>query len=62
MIKIMTYPVAVMINGKIQCIQHINKDDLFRMKASYCGTDRTYSGYEIYSDMETGKLYAADAF
>lgn len=58
----LTFPVAVHINGQIRCIQHIDKDDLFQIKASYIGTDKKYSGYEIYADMDTGKLYAADAW
>lgn len=58
----LTFPVAVSVNGQIRCIQHIDRDELFKIKASYCGTDRKYSGYEIYADMETGKLYAADVF
>lgn len=58
----MTYPVAVQINEEIKCIPHIEKDDLFQIKASYIGTDRKYSGYELYTDLETGELYAADAW
>lgn len=57
-----TFPVAVWINGEIRCIPHIEKDDLFLVRAVYCGTDRKYSGYEIYADAESGKLYAADAW
>ncbi len=62
MIRIMTYPVAVLVNGEIRCIQHIEKDDLFRTELAYIGTDINYSGYELYADMNTGKLYAADAW
>ncbi len=58
----LTFPVAVQINGEIRCIQHIEKDELFRMQAVYCGTDREYSGYEIYADMGNCRLYAADAW
>lgn len=58
----LTFPVAVLISGKVRCIPHIEKDDLFKIKAVYCGTDRHYSGYEIYADIGSGKLYAADAW
>lgn len=58
----LTFPVAVVINNEIRCIPHIEKDDLFQIKASYIGTDRKYSGYELYADTETGELYAADAW
>ena len=34
----------------------------FERNASYIGTDRKYSGYELYADLETGELYAADAW
>lgn len=51
-----------MINGKVECIPHIEKDDLFQIRASYIGTDRKYSGYELYADTETGEVYAADAW
>lgn len=54
----LTFPVTV----QIRCIQHIDKDDLFQIRASYIGTDRKYSGYEIYADMDSGKLYAADSW
>lgn len=60
--KLMTYPVAVVINGKVECIPHIEKDDLFNIKASYIGIDKRYSGYELYADLETGEVYAADAW
>lgn len=60
--KLMTYPVAVMMNGKVECISHIEKDDLFHINASYIGTDKRYSGYELYADTETGEVYAADAW
>lgn len=60
--KLMTYPVAVLLNDEVKCIPHINRDDLFQSPAKYIGTDKKYSGYEIYADMETGNLYAADAW
>ena len=60
--KLMTYPVAVVINDEVRCIPHIEKDVLFDINASYIGTDRRYSGYELYADLETGELYAADAW
>lgn len=56
----LTFPVAVSINDKVKCIPHIEQDDLFKINAVYVGTDRAYSGFEIYADMETGKLYAVD--
>lgn len=58
----LTFPVAVQINNEIRCIPHIEKDSLFQLKTSYIGTDRTYSGYELYADTEAGKLYAVDAW
>ena len=55
-----TFPVAVSIDNKVKCIPHIEKDDLFNINVLYIGTDRNYSGFEIYADMQTGKLYAVD--
>lgn len=57
--RLQLFPVAVCIFGSIECIPYIDKDELFRMDALYCGTD-LYSGYEVYLDMLTGKLYATD--
>lgn len=54
-----TFPVAVIIGNRVECILHIEKNELTRMGAAYCGRDK-YSGYEIYADMVSGRLYAAD--
>lgn len=55
------FPVAVRINNKVECIPHVEKNALLRMGAVYCGTDK-YSRYEIYADMASGKMYAANAW
>lgn len=54
----LTFPVAVQINGKVECIPYIEEDEIFKMNMLYCGKD-AYSGYEIYADRGSGKLYAA---
>lgn len=60
---IMTYPVAVQLNGKIECIQHISTDELMKPGACYVyiGND-SYSGYDIYLDYNTREYKAADVF
>lgn len=55
----LTFPVAVLINNKVECLLHIERDDLRYMDALYCGTDK-YSGYEIYADIANRKMYAAN--
>lgn len=52
-------PVAVRINNKVECISHVEKNAILRMGVAYCETDK-YSGYEIYVDMASGKMYAAN--
>lgn len=56
-----TFPVAAIICNKVECIPHIEKNVLSCMSAAYCGRDK-YSGYEIYADMVSGKMYAVDAW
>lgn len=58
---LMTYPVAVELFGKIECIQHIENDDLI-MNRDYIhiGND-SYSGYELWESIITGEIYAADS-
>lgn len=60
--RLMTYPVALLICNEVRCVPHIERDDLFKIRAAYVGTDKKYSGYDIYADMETGELYAVDAW
>lgn len=55
----LTFPVAVLIDGKVNCIPYIERDDLFKMHTEYQGVDLEYSGYAIYKDI-TGKLYATE--
>lgn len=56
-----TFPVAVSIGGKVEFIPYMERDGIFAMNLSYAGFD-SCSGYEIYMDAESGKLYAADVF
>lgn len=61
--KIMTYLVAVQINEKIKCIDHIETDELMRPGTCYIYIGRdNYSGYDIYLDYNTREYKAADAF
>lgn len=57
----LTFPVAVSVNGKVKCIPYIEKDELFHIKAEYLCRDRDYSGYEIYRDIHSNQLYAVDS-
>ncbi|MDE7282851.1 MAG: hypothetical protein K2N85_04610 [Lachnospiraceae bacterium] len=58
--SIMTYPVAVELFGKIECVQHIENDDLIMNRDYiYIGLDK-YSGYELWESILTGEIYSAD--
>lgn len=49
------FPVAVVINGNVQCIEHVEKaDDML-----YCGICK-YSGYEVYFNEKDNKFYATN--
>lgn len=58
-----TYPVSVHINGKVQCIEHIETDELMRPGACYLYMEHDlYSDFDIYLDFNTRKYVAADVF